>query len=195
MRQRPQQVFLQEGIAMPPLETRRLTIRPFELNDAAFILRLLNEPSFIANIADKGVRDIEGAQRYLLEGPLESYRRHGFGLYRIGLKEQDTPIGMAGLLKRDYLADIDLGYALLPEFCGCGYAQEAAAAVLAFARESLAVERFCAIVNESNLSSIKLLGKLGFAASGSVCPPGTTEELKLFVTKRSAPDSRTTLKH
>jgi [ribosomal protein S5]-alanine N-acetyltransferase len=172
---------LHQGTAkVVEIKTERLTIRPFTLDDAAFILRLLNEPSFIENIADKGVRDLEGAQTYLRDGPLASYRKHGFGLWRVDLAEDDTPIGMAGLLQRDYLDDIDIGYALLPEYCGCGYAFEATSAVLAYARRQLSARRVVAIVAGHNARSIRLLHKLGFSEEGTVRIPGDDEELQLL---------------
>lgn len=165
---------------MLELKTARLCIRPFTLDDAAFILRLLNEPSFIENIADKGVRDLEGARSYLRDGPLASYARHGFGLWRVGLAGDGTPIGMAGVLKRDYLDDIDIGYALLPEFCGAGYALEATSAVLAYARNRVGARRVVAIVADHNERSIKLLHKLGFEGEGTVRIPGDSEDLLLL---------------
>lgn len=165
---------------MLELKTARLSIRPFTLDDAAFILRLLNEPSFIENIADKGVRDLEGARSYLRDGPLASYARHGFGLWRVGLAGAGTPIGMAGVLKRDYLDDIDIGYALLPEFCGAGYALEATSAVLTYARSRVGARRVVAIVADHNERSIKLLHKLGFEDEGTVRIPGDSEDLLLL---------------
>ncbi|HEX6092283.1 MAG TPA: GNAT family N-acetyltransferase [Dongiaceae bacterium] len=165
---------------MVEIKTARLTIRPFTFDDAPFILRLLNEPSFIENIADKGVRDLEGARGYLRDGPLASYERHGFGLWRVGLAGDDTPIGMAGVLKRDYLEDIDIGYALLPEFCGAGYAFEATSAVLAHARNQMGARRVVAIVADYNERSIHLLKKLGFAQEGTVRMPGEQVDLLLL---------------
>jgi RimJ/RimL family protein N-acetyltransferase len=162
------------------INTERLTIRPFSLDDAPFILRLLNEPSFIENIADKGVRDLEAARSYLREGPMVSYERHGFGLWRVELASGGTPIGMAGLLKRDFLDAIDIGYALLPEYCGAGYAFEATSAVLAYARNQLDAKRVVAIVAAYNERSIKLLEKLGFESEGTVRMPGDSEELRLL---------------
>lgn len=165
---------------MVELTTARLRIRPFSLDDAPFVLRLLNEPSFIQIIADKGVRDLDDARRYLREGPLASYQRHGFGLWCVDLAEPGGPIGMAGLLKRDYLDHIDLGYAFLPEHTGAGYALEAAAAVMDHARTSLGVRRVLAIVNEHNARSIRLLEKLGFVGEGMIRMPGVEREVRLF---------------
>ena len=166
---------------MRKIKTERLTVRPFTFDDAPFILRLLNEPSFIENILDKGVRDLEGAREYLRDGPMASYERHGFGLWRVGLLENDRPIGMAGLIKRDYFDAIDIGYALLPEYCGAGYAFEATSAIMDYAREDLKAEKVLAIVFEENVSSIKLLGRLGFESDGVVRIPGNDKDTKLFV--------------
>ena len=147
------------------LTTERLTIRPFTLSDAAFIVNLLNQPSFIMNIADKQVRSVADAENYLLNGPLASYQQHGLGLCRVALKQSDTPIGMCGLLKRPELPHADIGYALLPDFCGHGYAFEAAQAVLKSARQLATI---LAITKPNNVSSNKLLVKLGFQAQGQL---------------------------
>ncbi|HWE24998.1 MAG TPA: GNAT family N-acetyltransferase [Myxococcales bacterium] len=144
------------------LETGRLVLRRFTGRDTAFVLRLLNEPSFIENIGDRGVRTLEQAERYLVEGPIASYQRHGHGLWMVALKETQHPIGMCGLLKRDQLIDVDLGYAFLPEFWSRGYARESASAVLEWARVR-GMERIVAIVSPGNAPSIRLLEKLGFA--------------------------------
>jgi ribosomal-protein-alanine N-acetyltransferase len=160
------------------IKTQRLLLRPFTLDDAAFILRLLNEPSFVRHIADKGVRDLEGARGYLREGPMASYRRHGFGLWHVGLAGEGTAIGMAGLLKRDYLDHVDIGYAFLPEYGGRGYALEAASAVMEHARQVLGARRVLAIVNRDNAPSIRLLEKLGFGDDGAVRVPGSEHDVR-----------------
>lgn len=162
------------------ISTGRLVLRPFTLGDDVFILRLLNDPGFVRHIADKGVRDLEGARRYLRDGPLASYARWGFGLWRVELADDDTPIGMAGLLKRDYLPDMDIGYAFLPEHGGQGYAREAAAGVLDYARGRLNAPRVLAIVKEDNARSIRLLERLGFEPEGTVRPPGEQADVRLF---------------
>lgn len=165
---------------MVEMNTERLQLRQFTLDDAGFVLRLLNDPGFIRHIADKGVRDLDGARSYLQGGPIASYAQHGFGLWRVGLAGQDTAIGMAGLLRRDYLPDMDIGYAFLPEYGGQGYAFEAACAVMDHARRALDARRVLAIVNRDNAPSIRLLGKLGFEDEGVVRAPGSEREVRLF---------------
>jgi RimJ/RimL family protein N-acetyltransferase len=166
--------------AMRVLDTDRLVLRRLSLEDAAFILELVNEPSWLRFIGDRGVRNLEDARRYLENGPLAMYARHGFGLYRVELKEDGTPIGMCGLLRRDTLQDVDIGYALFPRFWGRGYAQEAAAGVLEYARKTLGLARIAAIVSPDNESSIKLLEKLGMTFERMVRMSGDTSEIKLF---------------
>ncbi len=112
------------------LETERLSLRHFSLADAPFILTLLNEPSFLRYIGDKQVRNIDDAKQYLLDGPIASYKRNGFGLYLVELKDSRTPIGMCGLIRRAELPDVDIGFAFLPDFWNQGYAHEAATAVM-----------------------------------------------------------------
>ena len=147
---------------MTGLETERLFVRRFTVDDAQFILALLNEPSFIRYIGDKKVRSVEDARQYILNGPVASYERHGFGLCLVELKESRTPIGMCGLLKRDELAHPDIGFAFLPCFWNKGFAFEAATTVLNDARERSRLERVLAITSLDNDASIKLLERLGF---------------------------------
>ncbi|MDO9165101.1 MAG: GNAT family N-acetyltransferase [Rhodoferax sp.] len=143
-------------------ETARLRVRHLSVEDAAFVLRLLNEPTFIRHIADKGVRTLDDARMYLRNGPIASVARHGFGLNCVELKETGQAIGMCGLIRRDALDDVDIGYALLPEFCGQGYAAEATRAVLGSAARQHGLQRVVAVVNPDNHGSSRMLEKLGF---------------------------------
>jgi RimJ/RimL family protein N-acetyltransferase len=144
------------------LETERLSIRPLSTADDAFILRLLNEPSFLDNIGDKGVRTLDDARSYLLNGPIASYEKNGFGLWLVSIKTTGMPIGICGLLKRDVLEDVDVGYALVPEHWSQGYAAEVVAAVIAYAKTALGLARLVAVVDAANARSIRLLERLGF---------------------------------
>jgi len=162
------------------LQTDRLLLEHFSFEDCEFILRLLNEPSFIENIGDKGVRDLEGARAYLRDGPMASYAANGFGLFRVGLKESGDCIGMCGLISREILDDVDIGYGFLPEFWGQGYAFESAAAVMRYGREQLGFKRIVAVVSPGNTSSVKLLQKLGMRQSGKICMADNEPEIDLF---------------
>lgn len=167
------------GVAMTA-ETERLIIRPVELADAVFLLRLLNEPSWVRYIGDKGVHTVFDAERYIESGPIETYRRYGFGMNLVALKNDATPIGVCGLVKRDALPEPDLGFALLDAFNGHGYAYEAASAVMAHARTTLRLPRVLAITTVDNDRSGRLLTKLGFAFERLVRFPPADEELKLY---------------
>jgi RimJ/RimL family protein N-acetyltransferase len=165
---------------MKILETDRLILRQITIEDAHFVLKLLNEPSFLSNIGDKGVRTLDDARDYILKGPVESYQRFGFGLYLTELKENGTPIGMCGLLKRESLKDVDIGYALLPKFWGQGYAYEAASAVMEFGKSALGLNRIVAVTSPENHSSIKVLSKLGLKFKEMVRLSEDEQEIKLF---------------
>jgi [ribosomal protein S5]-alanine N-acetyltransferase len=164
----------------PLLETERLILRRLDEGDAAFILELLNGEAFQRNIGDKGVRTVEDAVRYILEGPVESYARHGFGLWLVELKETGTPAGICGLVKRDALPDADIGYAFLPRFWSRGYAYESAAAVLAYASHALGLRRVLAITNPDNPGSIKVLEKIGLKFERLVRLSDDAPEIMLF---------------
>ena len=147
---------------MTALETERLVLRRFTVDDAQFVLALLNDPSFLRYIGDKNVRNLEDARQYILNGPVATYDRYNFGLCVVELKESQTPIGMCGLLKREELSSPDIGFAFLPDFWNKGFAFEAAVAVLQDARERLKLQRILAITSLDNDASIKLLQRLGF---------------------------------
>lgn len=168
--------------------TERLRLRPLDFDDAAFIVRLLNQPSFIANVADKGVRTLDDARGYLERGPLASYARHGFGPWAVDRLDTGEPIGVCGLLRRDFLDDPDLGYAMLEAQWGRGYALEAAAASVAEAREGLGLTRLTAIVKPTTVRSLHLLAKLGFAFERTMTMPGESTSVQVLgLDLRTAP--------
>ncbi len=162
------------------IETERLFLRHLSTEDAEFILELLNEPSFIRNIGDRGVRTLEGANSYILNGPVASYAKNGFGLYLVKLKETNESIGMCGLIKRDTLEDVDIGYAFIPKFWSKGYAVEAAQAVKEYARDKIQLNRIVAIVDPQNQGSIRVLEKIGLQFEKMVKLSEDDIELKLF---------------
>lgn len=163
------------------LETERLVLRWVTADDAPFILRLVNEPSFIANIGDRGVRTLDDARGYIARGVVASYRQHGYGLNRVELRAGGVPIGVSGLVKRPFLPDPDIGFAFLPEYWSQGYALEAGRAVMAHGRGQLGIGRIIAIVSAGNEPSKRLLRKLGleFDRVMDLPPPGGQVDLFL----------------
>jgi len=160
--------------------TERLLLRWLNAGDAAFVFDLLNDPSWIRYIGDKGVKTLEDAQLYIQNGPLKMYRRLGFGLYLVQLEETGEPIGICGLIKREALEDVDLGFAFLPKFWGNGYALESAAAVMAYGRRTFGLSRIVAVLSRDNGRSCKLLTKLGFRFERKVRLEANGEELELY---------------
>jgi [ribosomal protein S5]-alanine N-acetyltransferase len=163
----------------PALRTERLELRELVLEDDEFILKLLNEDGFLRFIGDKGVRTLADAREYLSKGPIDSYRRYGFGLYLTSLRGSE-PIGICGLVKRDSLPDVDVGFAFLEQYWSKGYAAESAAAVLAWGREHLRLSRIIAITAPDNAGSIAVLQKIGLRFERMVTLPGDSQELRLF---------------
>ena len=170
-----------EGLsALGVLETERLNLRQLTTGDAAFILELLNDPSFLTNIGDRGVRTLEDAAQYILRGPVDSYERHGFGFWLVELKDARAPIGICGLVKRDVLPGADIGYAFLPRYRSQGYAYESASAVMRYAHGVLGLKRLLAIVNMDNAASIRVLEKLGLKFERTVRLSAGEPEIGLF---------------
>jgi RimJ/RimL family protein N-acetyltransferase len=160
--------------------TERLVMRHLATDDAAFVLRLLNEPSWLRYIGDKGVRTLADAERYILNGPVKMYRDVGFGLYLVALKQQDEPIGICGLIKRAVLEDVDLGFAFVEQHWGNGYAYEAALATMAHGKAEFGLQRIVAIVASDNAASIRLLCKLKFHPERKLRLAPNNEPLELY---------------
>jgi RimJ/RimL family protein N-acetyltransferase len=161
-------------------QTERLLLRWLTPGDAGFIRELVNEPSWIEYIGDKGVRTTEDAARYIEDGPRAMYQRHGYGLYLVASKEPGKPIGICGLIKRETLDDVDIGFAFLPRYWGQGYAFEAATAIMSYGRQVLGLSRLVAILSPNNERSRKLLRALGFAFERVVSMPAGGEEVLLY---------------
>ncbi|WP_444896254.1 GNAT family N-acetyltransferase [Microbulbifer sp. ANSA003] len=162
------------------LETDNLIIQEINAEqDSTLILSLLNDSAFLQNIGDRGVRTKEDAYQFILNGPVAMYREHGFGMYKVSLKDS-TAIGICGLVKRAGLDGIDIGFAFLPDFRGRGFALESAQAVMQYAREELGLRRILAIAQPSNTPSIKLLKKLGLSAEKEIVLPGETKTVLLL---------------
>lgn len=161
-------------------QTSRLKLRYMDSGDGEFILALLNDPGFMRYIGDKRIRDVEAAKTFILEGPVASYQRFGFGLYLVELLESSEPIGMCGLIKRDFLDHADLGFALMPEYCGYGYAFESSRASLELAREQFRMTKIVAFTAIDNQPSIKLLEKLGMSFEKCFNLPNDDEPVNLY---------------
>lgn len=163
------------------VETERLTLRRLTVDDAEFVFALLNEPSWLRFIGDKGVRTLEDARAYIENGPLAMYQRFGFGLYVTERRTDGVPMGMCGLIKRDGLDDVDIGFAFLPAYWGRGYAFEAAAAVMDYGRNVIGLTRIVAITAPDNESSARLLEKLGLRFDRMIRLSADAKEDRLFV--------------
>jgi len=157
--------------------TDRLRISKLSFVDATYILELLNEPDFIRFIGDRSVRTEQDAKTYLQDGPLTSYLRYGFGLYKVASKMDQHPLGICGLVKRSELELPDLGFAFSQVHWGNGYAFESCQAVLRHAASKLALSRLLAIVDPDNGASLRLLDKLGFDFEKKVRMRGDSKDI------------------
>ena len=162
------------------IETERLILRKFTLEDAPFLLELVNTPAWLQFIGDRNVHTVEESENYLRNGNLKSYAEYGFGFYLVVIKETNEAIGMCGLVKRDSLEDVDIGFAFMPDSIGKGYGYEAASATLDYALNVLKLGRIVAIVDPQNASSIALIKKIGLKYEKMVQISTNDIELMLF---------------
>ncbi|MDZ7900996.1 MAG: GNAT family N-acetyltransferase [Arcicella sp.] len=165
------------------IETERLILRKFTVEDASFMLELLNTPTWLRFIGDRNVHSVEEAEQYLVNGNIKNYLEYGFGFYLVAVKETGESIGMCGLVKRDSLEDVDIGFAFLPQFIGKGYGFEAASSTLRYAQNILQIHKIVAIVNPDNTDSVKLIKKIGLQFEKMVQLSFTDIALMLFSTK------------
>ena len=162
------------------LETERLRLREFTLDDTQFIIDLLNSPGWLKYIGDRNIKTEEQAVNYLKNGPMKSYAQNGFGLSLVERKEDKKAIGMCGIIRRDNLDSPDIGFAFLPEYNGQGYAYEIAYATLQYANDQLKFSKIAAITLPQNEKSIRLLEKIGLKFIKPFSFPNSQEELLLY---------------
>ena len=162
------------------LETERLRLRPVTVDDTELMLAIWNDPAFIRNVSDRGIRTVEQARDAIESGAQKLFEDYGYGPYCMSLKSDGTMIGICGLFKRDNLEDPDIGFGVLPDYCGKGYAGEAAAAVINFARNELGIAVLTAIVSPANAPSIGLIEKLGLTFEQMITMPGDDDAICLY---------------
>jgi ribosomal-protein-alanine N-acetyltransferase len=162
------------------IETERLCLRPVTRDDAELMLAIWNDPAFIRNVADRGIRTIDEARVAIQSGAQKLFEDYGYGPYSMALKSDGSQIGICGLFKRDNLDDPDIGFSVLPDYCGKGYAGEAAVAVVDFARRELGITALTAIVSPSNAPSIGLIRKLGLRFERMITMPGEDDAICLY---------------
>ena len=155
-------------------------MRALRSEDAGLMLDIWNDPAFVRNVGDRGIRTLDEALEATLAGPVETWNEYGYGPFRVALKDSDTPIGICGFFRRDNLDVPDLGYAILPGYCGKGYAFEAASGVIDYARSDLGFAHLIAIIAPGNVASISLIRKLGFEFERMHMLPGADDAVQLF---------------
>ncbi|MDJ0711734.1 MAG: GNAT family N-acetyltransferase [Woeseiaceae bacterium] len=162
------------------LETDRLMLRRVTYDDVGLMLAIWNDAAFVQHVGDRGVRNDSQAREALEEGAFRLYAEYGYGPYKMVRKHDLRAIGICGLFKRDNLDDPDIGFAVLPDYCGQGYAGEAARAVVAHARDDLGIRNLTAIVSAGNTASIGLIEKLGLTFKRMITMPGEDEAIRLY---------------
>lgn len=167
-------------VSRDSLLTDRLALRWLTLDDASLMLTIWNDPDFLRHVGDRGIRTLDDAAMALAEGPMKLYSEYGYGPYRLALRDCDTPIGICGLFRRDFLDAPDIGFALLPGYRSQGLALEAARVVVDYAGNGLGLGRLTAIVSPGNAASIALIEKLGLQFEKMFTVPGDDDEVCLY---------------
>lgn len=162
------------------IDTPRLRLFRLAAEDAPLMLAIWNDPKFIRHVFDRGIRTVEQAQEALAAGALRMYEEFGFGPFGLALRSNNEPVGICGLFRREGLDDTDIGYAVLPDYRGLGYAREAAVAVIEYARDSLGLQRLTAIVSPNNVASINLTEQLGFRYERTIRMPGSDDVVSIY---------------
>ncbi|MEH6537018.1 MAG: GNAT family N-acetyltransferase [Psychroserpens sp.] len=162
-------------------ETTRLLLSKITVDDAPFILELVNTPGWLKYIGDRNIKTVEAAAEHIENNQVKCYEKHGFGYYKMQVKAESLrTIGTCGLLKRDNLDYVDIGFSMLPEYHGKGYGYEATNEIMKLAKNEFGIKNICAITLPTNKPSINLLEKLGLSYQKTVKPFEDDEELLLF---------------
>ena len=165
------------------LETERLVLNEMTTDHAGFLYKLMNDPAWLQFIGDRNINSLEAAKDYITFKIKPSYERFGFGFYLTSLKEDDTPIGVCGLVKRPSMEHVDVGFAFMPDYRGKGYGYESASAIMDYAKSELDIDYIVAITDLDNVGSIKLLEKLGLKFEKVMQLDGDKKQCRLFVPK------------
>jgi RimJ/RimL family protein N-acetyltransferase len=162
------------------LTTKHLALRHATIADDQFIVELFNDPAFLRNIGDRGVRTLADAQRFLRDGPIASYEKLGYGMYVVEPKEGGPPMGVSGFVKRDWLPNVDLGCAFLPRY-RFGFAFESLQAVVTYGRDVLGQKRLLGLTHPENTEIISICKKLGMRFDGNIRAPDEDADMNLYV--------------
>lgn len=144
-----------------PIETERLILRPFTLDDAEAWLPLISLPDIIRYTGDTPAQSVDEARELLRSRPLRDYAMYGYGRLAVIEKASGRLVGFCGLKYVIELGDIDIGYRFLPECWGKGYATESCIAVMAQRRSEYKIRRVVGTVHPDNPASGRVLEKLG----------------------------------
>ncbi len=164
---------------MSLIVTKRLYISEAKIEDAPFFFELMNSPKWLSNIGDRGIQTIDHAADYIKNHLIHNYTTQGYGFYKLTLQEKNTPIGICGFAKRDYLEHVDIGFAILPQYERKGFTQEASQAVLHYGVTTLKLHPILGITMKTNMASRNVLQKIGLNEVGLVRTE-ENEELLLF---------------
>ena len=164
-------------------ETERLFLKPTSVEDAEFIFELLNSPNWIKNIGDRNINSINDAKKYIQTKMLPQLTKLGYSVYTLILKQDNIKIGTCGFYDREGIKGIDIGFALLPEYERKGYAFDSTKKLMNVAFNEFGIKEISAITTEENISSKKLLQKLGFQLNGITKLSNDDDELLLYKTK------------
>lgn len=151
------------------------------LTDALFIFELVNSPAWLKYIGDKNVKSLKDAEQYIQIKILDQYEMHGFSFYAVLTKDRNIPIGITGFINRPSMTDVEVGFGFLPIYSGKGYAAEATIAIMEYGRTQLNLNKIVAITDPDNLSSQKLLKKLGLRSNGNILLPEFENPCSYFV--------------
>lgn len=165
------------------ITTTRLLIRKFKVDDAPFMLNLLNDPGWIKNIGDRGVRTLHDCELYIQDRIIRPYKEQGFGMYLVALRDgqkEGLSLGSCGLVKRQGLDHVDIGFAFLEAHCGQGYGSESAQAIVGKAKTAFGLSKLVGITTEVNIPSQKLLIKLGMHYHSTITIPNIPGVSKYF---------------
>lgn len=143
------------------LETQRLILRDFTLDDVPQLAPILGDPR-VMKFSPKGVLSVAETQEKIEEF-IALHQNHGFSKWAVIFKATNQLIGYCGIALEhiDGVDEPEVGYRLAPAFWGQGLATEAAKPAIHYGVDQLQLPYLLGIVEPPNTASVKILKKLG----------------------------------
>jgi len=170
--------------AAPVLETERLLLRGWRDEDLEPYAALCADPQVMRWLGPKGTPMTREQSAEQLAFFRRHWDEHGFGLWCVTAKPDDTCLGFVGLAVPTFLPEIlpavEIGWRLAAPAWGHGYATEGARAVVTYAFDTVGLDRIVSVTRRPNRGSWNIMEKLGMTLERTTIHPAHGYEVIVY---------------